>query len=153
MLRWSLAALGACFTLLAGGLLAQSSESIPGVENPQRAWQNWALNCQGCHRPDGTGSAETTPALLGTTAKFLRVPAGREYLSRVPGVATSALSDRDLAEELNWMLWRFDRDNIPKDFTPYTPDEVKALRARPLRVEASKMRSELLAQAETRGKP
>ena len=153
MLRPFFAVLLAGFALAAGGLLAQVSESIPGVDNAQRAWQNWALNCQGCHRPDGTGSAETTPALLGTTAKFLRVPEGREYLSRVPGVATSALSDRDLAEELNWMLWRFDKDNMPRDFKPYTSEEVKELRSRPLRLEASKMRAELLSRAEAIGKP
>jgi cytochrome c553 len=152
MLRLSLALLLVALAFIARGLLAQANEAIPGVDNAQRAWQNWALNCQGCHRPDGSGSAETTPALLGTTAKFLRVAEGREYLSRVPGVATSALSDRDLAEELNWMLWRFDRDNIPKDFKPYSSEEVKELRSRPLRLEASKMRAELLSQAEAIGK-
>lgn len=152
MQRLPLVLLLAAFALLARDLLAQVNESIPGVENAQRAWQNWALNCQGCHRPDGSGSAETTPALLGTTAKFLKVPEGREYLSRVPGVATSALSDRDLAEELNWMLWRFDKQDIPNDFKPYTTDEVKELRSRPLRLEASKMRAELLSRAEGIGK-
>ena len=49
-----------------------------GVTNPQRAWQNWTLNCQGCHRPDGTGSAGTAPSLAGTVSKFLTVPGGRE---------------------------------------------------------------------------
>ena len=153
MQRLALVLLVLSFALLTRVLLAEGNDAIPGVENAQRAWQNWALNCQGCHRPDGTGSAETTPALLGTTAKFLRVPQGREYLSRVPGVATSALNDRDLAEELNWMLWRFDKDDIPKDFRPYTAEEVKALRSQPLRLEASKMRAELLSQAEAVGKP
>jgi cytochrome c553 len=137
-------------SLLSSGLHAQG-ESTPGVQNPQRAWQNWALNCQGCHRPDGTGSAATTPSLAGTTAKFLWVAQGREYLSRVPGVASSPLNDNDLAEILNWMLYRFDRDHIPADFLPYTAAEVKELRARPLRLEAAQMRAGLLAQAEAKG--
>ena len=118
-----------------------------GVENARRAWQNWTLNCQGCHRPDGSGSAGTTPSVAGTVAKFLSVPQGREYLTRVPGVATSPLSDQDLSEVLNWMLWRFDRADMPTDFLPFTAGEVAQLRKRPLRLEASRMRSDLLAKA------
>ena len=119
-----------------------------GVENAQRAWQNWTLNCQGCHRPDGTGSAETTPSLSGEAAKFLSVPEGREYLSRVPGVATSPLGDAQLAELLNWMLWRFDAMHLPKPFVPFSAAEVGRLRREPLRLEASKMRAELLARSD-----
>jgi mono/diheme cytochrome c family protein len=119
-----------------------------GVENAQRAWQNWTLNCQGCHRFDGSGSDATAPGIAGTVAKFLRVPGGREYLIRVPGVATSPLSDADLAEVVNWMLWRFDREHLPASFRPYTAEEIAPLRARPLRLEASQMRSSLLSQAE-----
>lgn len=143
---------GAAALLLAGcaapTLHAQEPQALPaGVQNPQRAWQNWALNCQGCHRPDGTGSAGTTPSVAGTVAKFLSVAQGREYLMRVPGVATSPLSDQDLSEVLNWMLWRFDREDVPADFVPFTAAEVGNFRKRPLRLEASQMRSELLAKA------
>jgi cytochrome c553 len=118
-----------------------------GVQNSQRAWQNWTLNCQGCHRPDGTGSSGTTPSVAGTVAKFLSVPQGREYLARVPGVATAPLSDAELSEVLNWMLWRFDRQDLPADFAPFSAAEVGEFRKRPLRLEASQMRSELLAKA------
>lgn len=119
-----------------------------GVENAQRAWQNWTLNCQGCHRFDGSGSDATAPGIAGTVAKFLLVPGGREYLIRVPGVATSPLSDADLAEVVNWMLWRFDKEHLPASFQPYTAAEIAPLRARPLRLEASQMRSSLLKQAQ-----
>jgi hypothetical protein len=87
-----------------------------GVENPQRAWQHWTLNCQGCHRPDGHGSPGAAPDIAGAVAKFLRVDGGRDYLGRVPGVATSPLANNDLAEVLNWMLWRFDAADIPANF-------------------------------------
>jgi hypothetical protein len=132
---------------------AASSATAPaaapaGVENTQRAWQNWTLNCQGCHRFDGSGSDATAPGIAGTVAKFLLVPGGREYLIRVPGVATSPLSDTDLAEVMNWMLWRFDKEHLPASFQPYTAAEIAPLRAQPLRLEASQMRSSLLSQAE-----
>jgi mono/diheme cytochrome c family protein len=136
--------------LAAAHAFAQPAEVAQpaGVENAQRAWQNWTLNCQGCHRFDGSGSDATAPGIAGTVAKFLRVPGGREYLIRVPGVATSPLSDEDLAEVVNWMLWRFDREHLPASFRPYTAAEIAPLRARPLRLEASQMRSSLLSQAQ-----
>jgi mono/diheme cytochrome c family protein len=118
-----------------------------GVVDQQRAWQNWTLNCQGCHRPDGTGSEATAPSLAGTVSKFLSVPGGREYLGRVPGVATSPLSSADLANLMNWMFWRFDREHLPANFTPFTAEEIARLRTRPLRLEASPMRAELLRRA------
>jgi mono/diheme cytochrome c family protein len=130
------------------GRAAQSEPAAPaGVENPQRAWQNWTLNCQGCHRIDGSGSDTTAPGIAGTVAKFLRVPAGRDYLIRVPGVATSPLSNEELAEVVNWMLWRFDAADVPRSFEPFTAAEVGRLRTRPLRLEAAAMRSDLLKQA------
>jgi mono/diheme cytochrome c family protein len=124
-----------------------------GVGNTQRAWQNWTLNCQGCHRIDGSGDVRTAPSLAGIVAQFLRVPGGREYLARVPGVATSPLSDADLAEVMNWMLWRFDAQHLPADFTPYSAAEIHTLRAAPLRLEANQRRTELLDRLELSSSP
>jgi mono/diheme cytochrome c family protein len=132
---------------------AADAETPAGVENAQRAWQNWTLNCQGCHRPDGTGSDTTSPSLAGTVAKFLWVPGGREYLGRVPGVATSGLSNADLAELMNWMLWRFDKEHLPSTFQPFTASEIGQLRTQPLRLEASQMRTDLLKKAGESGAP
>jgi mono/diheme cytochrome c family protein len=149
---WRSAVFGGCLVLGSGATLASAYADPPatpaGVPDAQRAWQHWTLNCQGCHRPDGSGSGATAPALAGTVAKFLHVRGGREYLARVPGVATSPLSDRDLAEVVNWMLWRFDAAHLPADFAPYTPEEIGTLRAQPLRIEASSLRRRLLAEAD-----
>lgn len=160
--RWATLRAAAYISLLAasgGPLDAQTPAPSPaetpppGVENAQRAWQNWTLNCQGCHRPDGSGTEGTAPSLAGTVARFLLVPGGREYLARVPGVATSPLSNGDLAEVVNWMLWRFDREHLPAKFQPYTADEMGRLRTAPLRMEASQMRAALLKKADESGTP
>jgi mono/diheme cytochrome c family protein len=143
----------AAATPVDGAASASAADAPAGVTDPQRAWQNWTLNCQGCHRMDGSGSAATAPSIAGTVAKFLWVPGGREYLIRVPGVATSPLADADLAEVMNWMLWRFDRTDLPARFEPFTAAEIGPLRGRPLRLEASRMRSDLLAQAQAQGSP
>lgn len=145
------AALPAALLAVIGVAAAEPPGGAPvGVVNQQRAWQNWTLNCQGCHRPDGTGSEGTAPSLAGTVSKFLTVPGGREYLGRVPGVATSPLSNADLADLMNWMFWRFDREHLPADFVPFTADELARLRSNPLRLEASPMRAALLRQADER---
>ncbi|KTE14993.1 c-type cytochrome [Sphingopyxis sp. H115] len=122
------------------------TEAIPGVENAARARQNWMLSCQGCHRADATGTPQTTPTMAGFVARFLQVPGGREYLVQVPGVATAALSDADLAEVVNWSLVRFDAANVPADFRPYTAAEVGRLRLKPLRAEAMTMRAGMVAR-------
>jgi len=131
-------------------LIAAAGVAQAGSPGAQRAWQNWTLNCQGCHRPDGSGSAATTPSLKGSVARFLGVPGGREYLVRVPGVATSALSDEDLSEVLNWLVRRFDAADVPAGFKAYTAAEVGRLRQRPLRLRAASIRRDLLAKAARR---
>ena len=123
-----------------------SPDAIPGVANPVRARQHWILQCQGCHRADATGTPQTAPTMAGFVARFLQVPGGREYLARVPGVATAALSDADLAEVVNWSLARFDPAHLPADFKPYTAAEIGGLRSKPLRAEASAMRARLVAE-------
>jgi mono/diheme cytochrome c family protein len=88
---------------------------------------NYMLQCQGCHGPDGRGAPGTVPTLEGV-GRFLAVPGGREYLVRVPGSSQSALDDAGLAEVLNWMIREFD----PRDFAPYTAEEVSRVRRPPL---------------------
>jgi len=132
----------------AGPAAAAATDAPAGVPNPQRAWQNWTLNCQGCHRPDGSGSEGTAPRLAGIVSKFLNVPGGRDYLGRVPGVATSPLGNADLAELMNWMFWRFDKEHMPSDYVPFTAEEIGRLRTSPLRLEANQMRVDLLKKAD-----
>ena len=107
---------------------------------------DYTLHCQGCHRADGTATPGAVPALAGSVASFLRVEGGREYLARVPGVAQSMLDDAALAALLNWLVERFDAENVPTTFRPYRTGEVAALRKQPL-VEPQAVRRALLFSA------
>jgi hypothetical protein len=71
----------------------------------------------------------------------------------VPGVATSALANGDLAEVMNWMFWRFDKEHLPADFLPFTAEEIGRLRTAPLRLEASQMRDDLLRKTDESASP
>lgn len=146
-----LALLLAAGAALAGPAIAAVSGVMPGVEKPDRARQNWMLKCQGCHRADASGTPATTPAMAGLVAEFLSVPDGRAYLAQVPGVATAALPDDQLAELLNWTLYRYDAGHVPADFKPYTTNEIGQLRRKPLRTEAAQVRARIIADIRSAG--
>ena len=125
--RRSLIALAGAATIVvipvvAGGSAARS-------DNPS---YNYMVNCQGCHKIDGSAQGNIVPALRGQVAKFLHTEEGRRFLVQVPGVSQSSLDNRQTADVLNWAIVHFDRENIPDRFVAYTEDEVRILRARPI---------------------
>jgi len=146
VLSASVAAFVAAAALTGTATASRAQPPLRGVADPTQARADYVLKCQGCHRPEGGGDARTTPPMRGSVAKFLSVPGGREYLGRVPGVATTDLDDARLASLLNWTLYRFDMGNLPDDFRAYTAAEVGRLRRAPLRTEASRVRAELITR-------
>ena len=135
--------LALCF-FLANGALAENI-------NWQRAQFNYQMFCQGCHTPDGSG-AKSVPRMKDHVGYFLQTRQGREYLVRVPGSATSALDDEQLAEVLNWIIQEFAGASADENYERYTPVEVARLRQQPLN-EVEQYRTQLLveiASAKTR---
>jgi len=63
----------------------------------------------------------------------------------VPGVSLSALSDAQIALVMNWVLGNLNQTKLPRDFTPYTADEVHRYRGMRL-IELTKTRNQLLDQ-------
>jgi hypothetical protein len=143
-----LAILALAVTAMAGPAFSTTAgpAAMHGVPNPAQARIDYMLKCQGCHQPNGSGNAVNTPPLRNEVARFLHVPGGREFLGRVPGVASTDLPDDRLTQLLNWTLYRFDNDHLPQDFKPYTVAEVAGLRHQPLRLERAPMRARLVAQ-------
>jgi len=110
------------------------------AESPQNIY---TLNCWGCHRANGEGVAGTAPPLI-NAADFLRVPGGREYLIRVPGVSQSMLDDADTALVMNWILETFSKGRVPADFPPFTAAEIHHTRAEPHLFDITEIRTQLL---------
>lgn len=116
-------------TLSAYALLAIGCSVAAFAES---AAQLYTMNCWGCHSPHAEGIPGSVPRLAHSMGYFLYLPEGRTYLVRVPGVANSPLNDQQIADVLNWMLQTFSKDELPKDFTPYSVDDIRAHRAHPI---------------------
>jgi len=114
------------------GWLATVLAAGTGIAHGGSAAFDYTLHCQGCHLESGAGTPGSVPALAGSVGRFVRVPGGRDYLVRVPGVAQAPLADGELAEVLNWVLRRFGPPDLPADFVPFTAAEVGRNRHRPL---------------------
>ena len=98
----------------------------------QREHSNYLLNCGGCHGIDGVSNSRIVPDLKDQVGYFLQLPEGRRYLGRLPNIAFATLSDRELADLLNYMVFILGGDSAPKDAKPYTVQEVASLRKQPL---------------------
>lgn len=122
--------IAAALMLLAVPVAARTPEAEPPMRDTPSF--NYQLHCSGCHKANGSGQGVFVPNFRGEVGQFLHTPEGRSFLVRVPGVAQSLLNDRQTADVLNWLVRSFDPENVPKNFRPYTAEEVKALRRQPI---------------------
>ncbi len=122
-------------SVMAGAVAGEAPAAAPPAAGPAAAanaapgadalWQaaraDYVLQCAGCHRVDGRGSTpHGIPDFRNSVGAFTHLPAGREYLIRVPGAAYSQLSNAELANVLNWLLHTFSPAQLPAGFSPYT---------------------------------
>ena len=127
--------------LTVGVLLIGAMATIAtGAESPQTLYR---LNCWGCHRANGEGIAGTAPPLR-NAADYLKVPGGRDYLIRVPGVSQSLLNDADTALVMNWIIGNFSPGRVPADFKPFTAEEIHQARAEAHLYDIAEIRARLL---------
>lgn len=91
----------------------------------------YLLYCGGCHGINGHSSDIAVPDLRGQVDSFLCLPAGREYIIRLPNVAFAPLSDAQLADLMNFVVGLGNSRQRRSD-PPYTAAEVGALRRNPL---------------------
>lgn len=94
---------------------------------------NFILRCAGCHGMEGAGSqAGGIPDFRGYVGAFAHREDGRRYVMHVPGVAGASLSDRQIAEVMNYVMTTWGGPSLPPAYVPFTEAEVAALRAEPV---------------------
>jgi cytochrome c553 len=94
--------------------------------------QDYMLYCMGCHGAQAEGVPGRVPPLAHSLGRFMRTPAGRNYILRVPGAANSVLSDAQLAAVLNWLAQEYNSGELTADIPMFTAAEVTAVRHTPL---------------------
>lgn len=114
------------------GTMAPIRSQAESKAKTHSARSAYILHCAGCHGMDGQGVSQAQVPDLRAMADFLKVPGGREFLIKVPGVMGSALSDAEIAEVTNWMLIDGIGRSPPGRFQPYTEKEVREARRSPL---------------------
>lgn len=88
---------------------------------------NYQLRCAGCHGQDGMGvSTGGIPPFPGFVDGFFSTEKSRLYLMHVPGVNSASLTDREIAEVMNYVGERWGEPGARK---PFTTNEVATLRA------------------------
>ena len=112
----------------------------------------YLLRCSGCHRPDGGGAVSAgVPPFPGFIGPMTSDPMGRTYVTHVPGITGSGLSDAQIASVLNYVLdrWSTEGGSISQ---PFTVEEVAERRAVPVSDIVSYRRA-LVARLTKRGLP
>jgi hypothetical protein len=101
---------------------------------------NYQLHCMGCHGAAGRSDPTRVPTIGHAFVAFAQTPQGRDYLERVPGVASAPLSDEDLTALLNWL---FESLKQGAGKSTFAVAEVARARRRPLAdVAAARVRVE-----------
>lgn len=140
--------------LVAVAVIAAGAATVSANAQPvdEVAYRNYVLHCMGCHGPAGEGVAGKIPPLKGAVGMFVHTQAGREFIIRVPGASTSALTDDELAAVTNLMLSRFGAGEAPTDVRPYTAAEVAAYR-RPAYTDVATVRHGVIEGLRQQGIP
>ena len=115
--------------LAVAGAAATALAATAAQASPQ---QDYVLYCMGCHGPQAEGVPGKVPPLAHALGRYMRSPAGRNYVLRVPGAANSVLSDAQLAAVLNWVAQTFDAEELTDTVPLFTTEEVTGLRHSPL---------------------
>lgn len=112
----------------AGAALAFVALGAGGVAAKElNAHSNYILRCAGCHGVEGAGSPSAgIPPFPGFVSALLSDDDGRTYVTHVPGVVGSSLTNAEIAAVLNYVN---DAWSGSAPAAPFTEEEVRRRRA------------------------
>ena len=113
-----------------GSAQLSAGQEVTRLTEPQ---STYLQRCGGCHGIQGVSNPVVVPTLRGLVGQFLCTQQGREYLVRLPSVATSPLSDGQLADLMNFVVFSLGgAQPDPVATRPFSIREVHELRRKPL---------------------
>ena len=102
------------------------------------------LYCMGCHATQAQGVPGKIPPLAHSLGLYMRSPAGRDFVLRVPGASSSVLNDAQLAAVLNWVAESYSAEELAAvPVARFTTEEVTRSRHTPL-PDVAAMRREVI---------
>ena len=110
--------------------LAASAAMATAAPPPGRT--RYLEHCAGCHGFEGRSVARLVPDLKDRAGWFLCEAAGRDYVVRLPNVASSGLKDTEAAAVLNYVAFALGGGSAPAGARPFTPAELARRRGAPL---------------------
>lgn len=111
---------------------AADPQAVNPMDSPRSALSSFTERCGGCHGLQGISVPDRIPTLRHIVGYYLCTPEGRDYAIRLPNVAFSKLSDRELADMMNFVMFTLGADSVPAGARPYSVAEVGRLRQQPL---------------------
>lgn len=124
-----MAALAAAAAL--GSAPPAASGYTPEHLSPRSAYLE---RCGGCHGVDGLGHTALVPDLKGKAGYFLCNSQGRDYVSRLPNIVFSRLTDAELAALLNYVAFDLGAPSAPPHARPFTAGELAGARRKALTI-------------------
>ena len=110
-------------------VLSVVASSLPLAAAAEDGRVPYLMGCVGCHGEAGVTISQRVPDLKDQIGYFLHLPEGRAYLVRLPNVAFAPISDKELADMMNYMVFTLGGSSAPKDARPYSAAEVGKLRS------------------------
>jgi len=132
------------------GRMSQARPDAPSAATTTHARAHYVLHCAGCHGFNAAGSPGAGVPDMRRMGEFLRVPGGREFIIKVPGVMASGLNDQQIADVTNWLLRTWARDSVPEGTVSFDAPEVARARLQPI-VDVAAERRRLVQQAKSMG--
>jgi mono/diheme cytochrome c family protein len=121
-----------------------AAAAIPAINHTV---SNYLQSCGGCHGIQGRSAVGLVPQLRDRVGWFLCTPEGRQFIVQLPDVAFAGVSDQELADVLNFMMFDLGGASTPKSAKPYSAEEVKQLRENtPLRTGLRARRQAVVAE-------
>lgn len=122
-------------SLLAGLLfLSCATAHAEGLATKEHATAAYLQGCGGCHGLRGRSVQLLVPQLHDQVGFLLCTPEGRDYAIRLPNVAFAHVSDAELADLMNYVMFDIGGASAPANAKHYSAQEVGRLRRDPLTV-------------------
>ncbi len=135
MMRIAVPVMAAIAAIAAAAVAARAADA----PNPSRVTElsatqvAYLTSCGGCHGVEGVSAPHAIPTLRRLTGRFLCTAEGRAFIIRLPDVALASLSDRMLAQVMNFVVFDLGAPAAAgRHARPYTAAEVGRLRKQPL---------------------